>query len=116
MCPAAPKQPAVPSGNPGQNPGQNHPGQKHLGQSTQEHKTVPTSAFLEHIILFMSFLKKGSKSVRRPEPETGAGDRSRRPKPETGSRPESRGPQGALGGLILLDEGFLRADGTQDKS
>ena len=69
MCPAVPSSaqwcPAVPSSvqrHPGSKPG-SKPG---LLSSTQRHQTVPTSAFLEHIILFTSFLKKKEKRTLHP--------------------------------------------------
>ena len=56
----------------------------------QQHRTVTTSAFLEHIILFTSFLKKRQKC-----PGSGFG-----------SRPESRGPHGALGVLKKMPDSY----------
>ena len=55
MCPVVPssaqQRMAAPSGNPGQNP----------TWGDQRHQTVATSAFLEQIILFTSFLKNSAK-------------------------------------------------------
>ena len=60
VCPAAPSSGQTASG------AQRQPGSKPGSKSVSKHKTVPTSAFLEHIILFTSFLKKKEKRTLHP--------------------------------------------------